>query len=306
VLGGLGAAVAAGSGLLLTVLLWFLTDQDGTSVTEHFDTAPVFLTVCIVGLAVWIYNRSELPENERRSEVERTYDHLASWVGLVAATAGIGVLLGGVILHQVMPNPHGWDEALGEPMSGVITLLTVGGTVWWRNWSRIQRHANEPAELGSPVRRVYLLTVFGSTALVVLGSVLVMVYMVVFGLLEQELGADELAWFRIPLALIGSTAGVAVYHGRVLRDGLRSMPASSRQEVSTHVTLVAGRGGEWVREFSEYAGVEVRLRLRADVADFVQPSARELSDAVRSVEVGELVITVAGDGTFEVVPLKKG
>ena len=306
VLGGLGAAVAAGSGLLLTVLLWFLTDQDGTSVTEHFDTAPVFLTVCIVGLAVWIYNRSELPENERRSEVERTYDHLASWVGLVAATAGIGVLLGGVILHQIMPNPHGWDEALGEPMSGVITLLTVGGTVWWRNWSRIQRHANEPAELGSPVRRVYLLTVFGSTALVVLGSVLVMVYMVVFGLLEQELGADELAWFRIPLALIGSTAGVAVYHGRVLRDGLRSMPASSRQEVSTHVTLVAGRGGEWVREFSEYAGVEVRLRLRADVADFVQPSARELSDAVRSVEVGELVITVAGDGTFEVVPLKKG
>ncbi|MDP6281990.1 MAG: hypothetical protein QF356_09195, partial [Acidimicrobiales bacterium] len=167
-------------------------------------------------------------------------------------------------------------------------------------------HANEPAELGSPVRRVYLLTVFGSTALVVLGSVLVMVYMVVFGLLEQELGADELAWFRIPLALIGSTAGVAVYHGRVLRDGLRSMPASSRQEVSTHVTLVAGRGGEWVREFSESAGVEVRLRLRADVADFVQPSARELSDAVRSVEVGELVITVAGDGTFEVVPLKKG
>jgi hypothetical protein len=306
VLGGLGAAVAAGSGLLLTVLLWFLTDQDGTSVTEHFDTAPVFLTVCIVGLAVWIYNRSELPENERRSEVERTYDHLASWVGLVAATAGIGVLLGGVILHQVMPNPHGWDEALGEPMSGVITLLTVGGTVWWRNWSRIQHHANEPAELGSPVRRVYLLTVFGSTALVVLGSVLVMVYMVVFGLLEQELGADELAWFRIPLALIGSTVGVAVYHGRVLRDGLRSMPASSRQEVSTHVTLVAGRGGEWVREFSESAGVEVRLRLRADVADFVQPSARELSDAVRSVEVGELVITVAGDGTFEVVPLKKG
>ena len=306
VLGGLGAAVAAGSGLLLTVLLWFLTDQDGTSVTEHFDTAPVFLTVCIVGLAVWTYHRSELPENERRSEVERTYDHLASWVGLVAATAGIGVLLGGVILHQIMPNPHGWDEALGEPMSGVITLLTVGGTVWWRNWSRIQRHANEPAELGSPVRRVYLLTVFGSTALVVLGSVLVMVYMVVFGLLEQELGADELAWFRIPLALIGSTAGVAVYHGRVLRDGLRSMPASSRQEVSTHVTLVAGRGGEWVREFSESAGVEVRLRLRADVADFVQPSARELSDAVRSVEVGELVITVAGDGTFEVVPLKKG
>jgi hypothetical protein len=308
VLGGLGAAVVAGSGLLFTVLLWFLADQDGTSATEHFDTAPVFLTVCIVGLAVWKYHRSELPSNEHRSEVERTYDHLASWVGLVAATAGIGVLLGGVILHQILPNPHGWDESLGEPMAGVITLLAVGGTVWWRNWSRIQGHAEEPAEMASPVRRVYLMTVFGSTAIVVLGSVLVMVYMLVFGLLEQELGADEIAWFRIPLAFIGSTVGVALYHGRVLRDGLRSLPAPVEQVDSVHVTLVAARGGDWIRELSEDAGVEVRLRLRADLDDFVQPSVGELSEAVRLVGAGagEMLVTVAGDGTFEVVPLKKG
>jgi len=309
VLGGLGAAVAAGSGLLFTVLLWFLADQDGTSATEHFDTAPVFLTVCIVGLTVWTYHRSELPDNKRRSEVERTYDHLASWVGLVAATAGIGVLLGGVILHQIMPNPHGWDESLGEPMSGVITLLAVGGTVWWRNWSRIQAHAVEPTELTSPVRRIYLLTVFGSTALLVLGSVLVMVFMVIFGLLEKSLGVDELAWFRIPLAIIGATAGVALYHGQVLREGLRSMPApveQVEQAESVHVTLVAARGGDWVRDLAEQTGVEVRLRLRADLDDFVLPSADELSEAVRSVGAGEMLVTVAADGTFEVVPLKKG
>jgi len=305
VLGGLGAAVVAGTGLLFTVLLWFLADQDGTSVTEHFDTAPVFLTVCIAGLTVWTYHRSELPRNEHRSEVERTYDHLASWVGLVAATVGAGVFIGAVVLHQIMPNPHNWDESLGEPMSGVITLLAVGGTVWWRNWSRIQAHADEPAELGSPVRRIYLLTVFGSTALLVLGSVLVMVFMVIFGLLEKDLGADELAWFRIPLAIIGATAGVALYHGRVLREGLRSMPTIVADVASTHVTLVAGLGGNWVREFAEQAGVEVRLRLRADIVEFVEPSVHELSDAVRSDDAGELLVTVAGDGTFEVVPLKK-
>ncbi len=306
VLGGLGAAVAAGSGLLFTVLLWFLADQGGTSATEHFDTAPVFLTVCMVGLAVWIYHRSELPDNERRSEVERTYDHLASWVGLVAATAGVAVFMGAVVLHQIMPNPHDWDAPLGEAMSGVVTLLAVGGSVWWRNWSRIVGHADEPSELGSPVRRVYLLTVFGSTALVVLGSVLVMVYMVVFGLLERDLGADELAWFRIPLALIGSTAGVTVYHGRVLRDGLRSMPTGVDDAAAVHVTLVAAVGGNWVRELIEEAGVEVRLRLRTDIGDFVQPSVKDLTDTVRSIDADEMLVTVAGDGTFEVVPLKKG
>lgn len=306
VLGGLGAAVVAGSGLLFTVLLWFLADQDGTSATEHFDTAPVFLTVCIVGLTVWRYHRSELPENELRSEVERTYDHLASWVGLVAATAGVAVFLGAVVLHQIMPNPHDWDLPLGEAMSGVITLLAVGGTVWWRNWSRIAGHADEPAELGSPVRRVYLMTVFGSTALIVLGSLLVMVYVVVFGLLERDLGADQLAWFRIPLALVGSTAGVTVYHGRVLREGLQSMPPPAEQAESVHVTLVAASGGEWTRELIEQAGVEVRLRLRTDIGDFVPPSVEDLSGAVRGAGADELLVTVAGDGTFEVVPLTKG
>jgi hypothetical protein len=133
-----------------------------------------------------------------------------------------------------------------------------------------------------------------------------MVYMLVFGLLEQELGADEIAWFRIPLAFIGSTVGVALYHGRVLRDGLRSLPAPVEQVDSVHVTLVAARGGDWIRELSEDAGAEVRLRLRADLDDFVLPSAEELSEAVRAVGAGEMLVTVAADGTFEVVPLKKG
>ena len=119
-------------------------------------------------------------------------------------------------------------------------------------------------------------------------------------------GPVELAWFRIPLALIGSTAGVTVYHGRVLRDGLRSMPTGVDDAAAVHVTLVAAVGGNWVRELIEEAGVEVRLRLRTDIGDFVQPSVKDLTDTVRSIDADEMLVTVAGDGTFEVVPLKKG
>ncbi len=302
VLGGLGAAVAAGSGLLFTVLLWFLADQEGTSATEHFDTTPVFLTVCLVGLAVWSYHRSELPQSTDRSDVERSYDHLAAWVGLVAATAGLGVLLGGVILHQLLPNPEGWDQALGEPLAGVITLLAVGGTVWWRNWSRILAHDSEPAEQASPVRRVYLLTVFGSTALTVLVSLLVMVFMVIYGLLERDLGADQVAWFRIPLALIGSTAGVAVYHGRVLRQGLRSVPEAMRPR-QLRITLVAAADEAFVGDLAEAAGANVVKRVRTDVVLFTAPPVDELAEAVREAGAEEVLVTVAGDGSFEVVPL---
>ena len=308
VLGGLGATVVASSGLLFTILLWFLADQDGTSATEHFDVTPVFLTVLLVGMALWAYHRSELPRNDRRSDVERTYDHLAAWVGLIAATAGAAVFLGAVVLHRILPNPHDWDESLGEPMAGVITLLAVGGTVWWRNWSRIQGHASEPGEQVSPVRRIYLLTVFGSTALIVLVSVLVMVFMVIYGLLEQDLGADEIAWFRIPLALVGSTVGVAVYHGRVLRQGLRAVPAESRPK-AVHITLVAHEGAGLAEALAERTGAHVSLLTRADGMAgqaWGDPALEDLVGAVRAAGQTRLLIVVATDGTFELVPVTEG
>ncbi|SVC98276.1 uncharacterized protein METZ01_LOCUS351130, partial [marine metagenome] len=60
--------------------------------------------------------------------------------------------------------------------------------------------------------------VFGSTALAVLVGLLFLVFNVVYGLLERDLSADRVADMGVPLAVIGSTVGVAAYHSRFVRQ----------------------------------------------------------------------------------------
>lgn len=151
-----------------------------------------------------------------RTEVERSYDYLSAWVGLVASTVGLYVLLEGVVLSRVLSGSGSRGEA--DALVLLLVLLSVGGTVWWRAWSRTSSHAEDQSELASPARRIYLFVVFGSTALAVLVGLLFLVFNVVYGLLERDLSADRVADMGVPLAVIGSTVGVAVYHSRFLRQ----------------------------------------------------------------------------------------
>ncbi|HBM56543.1 MAG TPA: hypothetical protein DD388_07925, partial [Acidimicrobiaceae bacterium] len=135
------------------------------------------------------------------------------------------------------------------------------------------------------------------TGLVVLGSVLAMVYMVVFGLLDGSLDGDSVAGFRIPLALVGATAGVSVYHGRVLRTGLRAVPPSSRPSQRT-VTVVGPRASALVAAIGDVPGVRVVHRRRLDVAEPVEVDTADVVEAVRTA-AGDLVVVLAGDGSIE-------
>jgi len=217
VLGALAAAVAAVSGLLFVLLSWLFVNQHGMSATEHFEPLPEMVALFLAGTALWAYHRRELPPMRVRTEVERSYDYLSAWVGLVASTVGLYVLLEGVVLSRVLSGSgSGGDEA--DALVLLLVLLSVGGTVWWRAWSRTRSHAEDQSELASPARRIYLLVVFGSTALAVLVGLLFLVFNVVYGLLERDLNADRIADMGVPLAVIGSTVGVAAYHSRFVRE----------------------------------------------------------------------------------------
>jgi catechol 2,3-dioxygenase-like lactoylglutathione lyase family enzyme len=60
--------------------------------------------------------------------------------------------------------------------------------------------------------------VFGATALAVLISLLFLVFNLAYGLLEQDLNSERIADMGVPLAVIGSTLGAAIYHGRFVRE----------------------------------------------------------------------------------------
>ena len=306
VLGGLAATVVAAAGSLHTVLSWVsLASARGGSAVDHFDVLSIFATLLVIGLALWAYHRTEVPHAVARraggrDEIARLYDHLEAGVGLVASTVGLAVLIG-IVLHKVMPAPDDWDRGVGELLVLALTMLAVGVPIWSRAWHRIQAHAGSVSEESSAVRRVYLFAVFGVTGLVVLGSILAMVYMVLFGLLDDSLDVGSVATFRIPLALIGATAGISVYHGRVLRSGLTSVPASSRPSLRT-VTVVGPAASALLSEIGEVPGVRVVHHLRLDVAELVEADPANVLDVVRTGS-DDMVVVVAGDGSIQVIPV---
>jgi len=306
VLGGLATTVVAASGLLHTMFSWLLvgSSRDGSAV-EHFHILSVFAALLVVGVALWAYHRREVPHAVRRQvdgrdEVARLYDHLESGVGLVASTIGVAVLLG-IVWNEVLPAGDDWDIDVDELVAFALTALLVGGPIWNRAWKRIKAHAGTVAEETSAVRRVYLFAVFGTTALVVLGSFLVMVYMVVFALLDGSLEAETLEGFRIPLALVCSTGGVAVYHGRVLRSGLRAVPTSSRPSPRT-VTVVGPPAPALVAALEGLSGLRVVQYRRLDVSVRVDLVPESVVEEVRT-GAGNMVVVVAADGSTEVIPV---
>ena len=217
VLGGLAAAVTAISATLFLSLSWWLVDQHGMSATEHFDPAPQMIAALVAGIALWVYHRAQLPPVQDRTEVERSYDYLSAWVGLVAFTVGLYVLLEGVLLTYLLRDSDS-RSVDADAVVLLLVLLSVGGTVWWRAWSRTRSHADDQPELSSSARRTYLFVVFGATALAVLISFLFLVFNLVYGLLEQDLSPERIADMGVPLAVIGSTLGAAIYHGRFVRQ----------------------------------------------------------------------------------------
>jgi len=136
---------------------------------------------------------------------------------------------------------------------------------------------------------------------VVLGSFLTMVYMVVFALLDGSLEAETLEGFRVPLALVGATAGVAVYHGRVLRSGLRAVPVSSRPSPRT-VTVVGPPVPALVAALQGLSGLRLVEHRRLDVSGEVDLDPESVVEEVRTGS-GNMVVVVSADGFTEVIPV---
>lgn len=306
VLGGLAVTVVAVGGVLHSLLTWVLVSSSRQAgAVAHFDVLTIHGALALTGLALWTYHRGQVPhaverQVEGRDEVSRLYDHLEAGVGLVTSTVGAALLLG-VVFHRILPAPDDWDRGVGELVAAALTALLAGGPVWARAWRRIQSHAGSVAEESSAVRRIYLFSVFGATALCVLGSLGTMVFLVLFGLLEGDLDVEKMAVFRFPLSMLGATVGVAVYHGRVLRSGLRAVPVSARPTLRT-VTVVGTELSDLVGRLEGLPGVRVVQRVRLDAPGVTPADPESVVADVRDA-TGDQLVVVGADGSAEVIPV---
>ncbi|MGH2721694.1 MAG: DUF5671 domain-containing protein, partial [Actinomycetota bacterium] len=305
VAGGALAAVGSGAVTLNLVLQWFLGVPDAQRAATHFEGLPLALTVALVASWTWWYHRLVLagPEARVRTEPERAYEYLVAGVGLVAAASGITVALTAVI-QTLAPAPlAAAGPGSRNSLVTAVTLLVVGGPLWWGFWRRVQEHMGTggAAEAGSPSRRTYLLLLFGATGVAATVSLVIVLYVVFRDAIEGTLRAGVLYDLRSAVSLVLTAGAVSAYHRRIHlhdRDVLR--PAGAPAAWRT-VLLVSPDGRSLAGELAVRTGATVRVLQRVDVPPATVDPAT-VAAAVLASAHERILVVVDGDGAVRVIP----
>lgn len=199
------------------------------------------------GVAWWIHLRWLRTEAATSGESERvaTADRLdllaVALIGLGFGAVGIGWLLGLVIDvllggGRVIAGSDFWRVELSQ----FLPFAVVGSALWLWKWRLVTvRYARDPErEASSTARRAYLLAVLAASALSGLGSLGLVLYRLVSGLLGVDAGGSLASELSTPLgALIVATA-VALYHGLALRRDQELRADAAPAEAAPEVTPV--------------------------------------------------------------------
>ena len=251
-----------------------------------------------------MYHRAVLAEQVRaaRTEIRRIYEYVISAVGLLGLASGMTVLLVAVIQQLVPASGVVAGDSEINTLLGAVTILVVGGPLWWSFWSRIQRiRAAEPdAELRSRTRRIYLGLLFGVGGVTALISLVVAVFAVFEDIFDGRFGGDTIVDAAPAIALVLTTGALAGYHWLVFKEDRVDMPAALVSPLKEVVLLGVVNASELAHRLSDEFDVRVTSWDRLDgPGGFV--GAGELIGSLESI-VHERVIVVAWDGGHRIVP----
>lgn len=307
VAGGLIAAISAASTLLHTLLVWLVGDPGTSSASRHFGDVPEMGAVAAVGLLVWWYHHAVLDAAgvETRTEPRRIYEYLMAGIGLLAAAAGLTTLLVALIEALIGSSDVLVGEAATNTLLAAVTLLVVGGPVWWFFWSRIQRQTfqHPEGEHASPTRRIYLFLLFGVGGVAAVVALIVGVFIFFEDLFENTIGIETLRSARFALGALATTGAIAAYHWSVYRSDREMAPEVTR-EGPRFVLLVGEPGTEIAREVAHRTGGRVTAWPRTDGA--ARPwSVDEIVAAVQAYDGAEVMVVSGPDG-LSVVPIQRG
>ena len=218
--GGLLVAVTAASFSLYSVLVWFLGDPAAQTAAVHFNDSPGSIAAAIVGLIVMWYHREVLShENtDERTDIRRIYEYGIAGIGLLAAAGGFTM-----ILVSIIESLSGSVQISGggsiNSLLAAITLIIVGGPIWWFIWGSIQVKAalNPAGEHSSLIRRIYLFILFGLSGIASVAMLILGAYFIFRDLFQQGIGLETLRRIRFPIAILLTTAVVSVYHWLIYR-----------------------------------------------------------------------------------------
>ncbi|TFD45208.1 hypothetical protein E3T55_19330 [Cryobacterium frigoriphilum] len=303
--GVLGASLLAlgGFGVLLYLLLRLVFDRV-EPLAELLDPAAAALAAALVGLLVWVYHRAIA---ERRTPATRQAGRLVtSAAGLAAAASGIGIVVNSLLATFGQPLVGGDLRPL---LLGGLSSLIIGGPVWWFTWRPTEPAA--PRERAFAGRRVYLITVFGLSAVAAIITLLIIGFQVFEFVLDPVVRGSLLDRVRAPLGVLVAATLVAGYHFGVWRSdrAVLATDAPARARTIARVTLVIGAAtGDGAPEAELVAAVRDATGAQVTVWRVAGPgeasiAAPDLVQALVGV-MGNRVLVICGPAQrIEVIPL---
>ncbi|WP_130178631.1 DUF5671 domain-containing protein [Cryobacterium sp. SO1] len=308
ILGGALLALA-GTGTVLFVLLRLAFDRSD-SLPGLFEPLGVAFAAALVGSLIWVYHRGVV--SRRTTAVREASTLVTSGVSLVAAATGVGVIVNALLATVTSPLAGPDPRTL---LLGGISSLLVGGPLWWFTWRPAT--ATAPERRGSPGRSVYLVVVFGISAVVALVTLLV----IGFRLFDTVLAGNPglLDRIRASLGLLVATGLVAAYHFSVWRRDRAELaaaapaaapaavPAAARPAGAARaigeVVLVMGPGAAPVVDhLRRLTGAPVEYWQRSGAAT-VLPDPGQVEQVMTGVSGDRMLIIVGENGAVTVIEL---
>ncbi|MGZ8804270.1 MAG: DUF5671 domain-containing protein [Microbacterium sp.] len=238
-------------GTILFVVLRALFDDD--PLTEVLSALDVAIAAGLIGAIVWAYSAHVLAG---RSETMRAAGRLViSAIALIGAASGFGVVVNALLATL---GDRLVDDDPRTLLLGGLSALVVGAPVWWVAWRPARPVTAD--EAADPARRVYLVAVFGASAIVAIITLLIIGYRLFEFGLDAGGSAGLVERVRAPLGLLAATAVVFGYHFAIWRrDRALAATIARRQTIGKVVLVSAGDVTALVEAIRAETGAAVSL-----------------------------------------------
>lgn len=292
VLGGSVVALA-GLGTALHVVLRAAFDRAEPWI-RLLDPLPLAVAAAAIGAVVWLYHRRLA--RERSASTRSAARLVEAGVGLVFAASGVGVIVNALLATLASPLAGTGPRSL---LLAGLAALVVGAPVWWLAWRPLDVATTGAGATG---RRVYLVAVFGASAVVALVALLVVGFRLFELALDDGSSEGPIERIRAPFGLLLATVLVAAYHFAIWRRDRRAAPPEQRTRAIDRVVLVAtGDSAALARAIEAATGAAVVEWPRAETAE--GPPTDAVLAALEGVVARRVLVLAGPGGRVEAVPL---
>jgi hypothetical protein len=258
VIGAAASATLYALGTVLDMLLRLLVG-DGTA-ADILAPLGVTCATALVGGIVWAFHVRVLAS--RSNQTRGAARLVVSAIALIGAASGFGVIVN-ALLATVSPTLAG-ENSLTLLLAGISALI-VSGPTWWFVWRPDRR--TTPAQAADSARRVYLVVIFGVSAIAALITLLIIGYR----LFEFALGSGSSAGglielIRVPLGVLSATVVVFAYHFAVWRRDRATAPKAAKRQIGRIILVTAGDAGGLVTQLRTATEAPVTVWAPADPA----------------------------------------